>query len=63
MDASAGKNFDPHHVRILVVGPMAAGKTTLVHSFCHGGGGNGVPGNTLPTVGCSVNVKVQRETK
>ncbi|CBN75784.1 LIP1, Ras superfamily GTPase [Ectocarpus siliculosus] len=58
MDASAGKNFDPHHARVLVVGPMAAGKTTLVHSFCHGGGGNGVPGNTLPTVGCSVDVKL-----
>ncbi|CAM9308393.1 unnamed protein product, partial [Ectocarpus sp. 12 AP-2014] len=62
MDASAGKNFDPHHARILVVGPMAAGKTTLVHSFCHGDSGNGVPGNTLPTVGCSVDVKVQHET-
>ncbi|CAN0499756.1 unnamed protein product [Ectocarpus sp. 12 AP-2014] len=58
MDASAGKNFDPHHARILVVGPMAAGKTTLVHSFCHGDSGNGVPGNTLPTVGCSVDVKL-----
>ncbi|CAM9620090.1 unnamed protein product [Ectocarpus fasciculatus] len=59
MDASAGKSFDPHHARVLVVGPMAGGKTTLVHSFCHGGGGgNGVLGNTLPTVGCSVDVKL-----
>lgn len=62
MDESAAKNFNPHHARVLVVGPMAAGKTTLVHSLCHGA--NGATSGAMqqqrppPTVGCNVDVKV-----
>ncbi|CAN0083283.1 unnamed protein product, partial [Hapterophycus canaliculatus] len=61
MDTSAATSYNPHHARVLVVGPMAAGKTTLVHSLCHGanGGTSGAPQHRpSPTVGCNIDVKV-----
>ncbi|CAM9952121.1 unnamed protein product [Scytosiphon promiscuus] len=58
MDASAAKNFNPLHARVLVVGPMAAGKTTLVHSLCHGATSSTPQRRPPPTVGCNVDVKM-----
>lgn len=55
------EDFDPNHARVLVVGPMFAGKTSLVHSLCHcspAGGGAAVLQKPTPTVGCNVEVKV-----
>jgi len=63
MQADPARSFDPDHARILVVGPMAGGKTTLVHSLCHGEGA-GPAGARLrppPTVGCNVDVKVRMQ--
>lgn len=59
------EDLDPNHARILVVGPMFAGKTSLVNSLCHcssssaGGGGAALLHKPAPTVGCNVEVKVQ----
>lgn len=62
MQAAPAKNFDPTHARVLVVGPMASGKTTLVQSLCHGGTGGtaaaGLRSKPPPTIGCNVDVKV-----
>lgn len=60
MQADPVRSFDPDHARVLVVGPMASGKTTLVHSLCHGeGAGAGALLKPTPTVGCNVDVKVR----
>lgn len=65
MQEASTNNFDPNHARVLVVGPMASGKTTLVQSLCHGGTGGtaaaGVRSKPSPTIGCNVDVKVFRE--
>lgn len=62
MQAASTNNFDPNHARVLVVGPMASGKTTLVQSLCYGGTGGtaaaGVRSRPPPTIGCNVDVKV-----
>lgn len=57
----ASKSFDPHHARVLVVGPMAVGKTTLVNALCYGCDGGPLHGRPAPTVGCNVDVKVRAE--
>lgn len=62
MQATSTISFDPNHARVLVVGPMAGGKTTLVQSLCHGATGGtasaGVQSKPPPTIGCNVDVKV-----
>lgn len=64
MQADPVRSFDPDHARVLVVGPMASGKTTLVRSLCHGdGAGGGARLRPPPTVGCNVDVKVMRTRK
>ena len=58
MESFAAEDFDPHHARVLVVGPMSAGKTTLVHSLCRVGvSGAALQRRPPPTVGCNVDVK------
>lgn len=47
--------FDQNHARVLVVGPMGVGKSSLVHALCHGGE---VLQRPRTTVGCNVDVKV-----
>lgn len=59
----AAPKFDPNHARVLVVGPMASGKTTLVQSLCHGRTKGAAAEATVrskppPTIGCNVDVKV-----
>ncbi|CAM9505618.1 unnamed protein product [Discosporangium mesarthrocarpum] len=46
--------FDPNHARVLVVGPMESGKTSLVHYLCHG---KPLAWPTC-TIGCGVEVKL-----
>eukprot|EP00903_Cladosiphon_okamuranus_P010627 g10049.t1 len=62
MQATSTISFDPNHARVLVVGPMAGGKTTLVQSLCHDGTGGtasaGVRSKPPPTIGCNVDVKL-----
>lgn len=63
MQPASPNDFDPNHARVLVVGPMASGKTALVQSLCHGGiGGTATVGVRSrphpPTIGCNVDVKV-----
>ena len=65
MESFAAEDFDPDHARVLVVGPMSAGKTTLVHSLCHVGvsGGAALRKRPPPTVGCNVDVKAGNRLK
>ncbi|CAN0450250.1 unnamed protein product [Ascophyllum nodosum] len=61
-DASFTKELDPNHARVLVVGPMLSGKTTLVESLCRACGDDTVASRRNrrppPTVGCNVEVKL-----
>lgn len=56
MMASDAPLYDPNHTRILVLGSMGAGKTTLVHALCHDGV---VLHRPKTTVGCNVDIKVR----